>query len=617
MGNMQPSVDSPTMSSETGMDVLFGSNKALNLLPEEDKQKARMVWDMYQKAKRWKLSFGWEATSRWWDLWRGKQWSKKRQSSFTMAVVNQIYSQVETFLGHLQDDIPDPTVQPRNPSQKDIADICGKLLKWVDELNEFGIGIESPVRAAMVTGLGVLRNDWDFSLDRGRGAPRYIHTDENAIFVSPWSKRLQDAEYVIEAKNIPISFIRKNWQERGVLVSPGTWDPSISPNRGVYGEGLGTRVGEIAAFTTTDGAQTQMSRSTISTKDKDLCTLIEAWIRQEDGSLRYLAVANGVVLQDGPSPYDDEKYPYIFINVIRNKDHVYGCSLVEQVEILQTLINELVSYMIDQQRYESDTPIVVKQENIEEGKIFSNAPGETYIDRDPSGHGYYLLSKPGANPRWLEIIQNIRDFMQQIGGNVDILRGERPAGVSTLGGMEIIREEANVLVSKMTKQVIASIRQNYLLTVSRLQQFMTDSRTIRVTGDRNQTQFIQLNKKNTLAADGQWTLLNTIPEDFECEIDFMPEPPGGFQAKLERDLQLLQAGVVDQQFVMEDIDMEAVTIQTIQQRMAQASQGQMQAQIQLEMAKGKAKCQCQGDNQDEEHPGGLKHSAIDTMLGAA
>ena len=589
------------------------------MMSEEDREKSKMAWDVYQKAKRWKHSWGWENTTRWWDMWRSKQWSKKRPSSFTMAVVNEIYSTTETFLGHLQDDIPEATVLPRNPNQKQVADIVGKLLLWVDEMNEFGINIEAPVRAAIVTGFGVLRNDWDYDMDRARGCARYIHVDENSIFVSPWCKRLQDAEYVVEAKNVPISFIKRNWPERGQIVPPGVWDGTLTPMRGVYGEGLGTRIGEIAAFTTTDGSQTQMSRSTISTKDKDLATLLELWIRQEDGTLRYLVVSNGIMLYDGPSPYDDEKYPDVFFNVIKNKDHVYGCSLVEQLENLQTLINELVSYMVDQQKYESDTPVVVKSENIEEGKVFSNAPGETLVDRSESGQGYYLLNKPGANPKWLEIINAIKDFLQGIGGNVDILRGERPAGVSTLGGMEIVREEANVLVSKMTKQIVAAIRQNYILTINRLQQYMKDSRTVRVTGPGNSSQYVQVNKKAGLNSNAEWNLQNQIPEDFECDIDFKPEPPGGFQAKMERDLNLLKAQVVDSQYVLEDLDFDDQTIKAVQQRMSQSAQAQQQAQIAIIMAQGKAKCQCSGAD-GAQKPQTLRdqsHQAMAKMMGAA
>lgn len=612
MGSNAPAVDSPTFSSEAG-DVLFATNQAQNLLSEEDRQKSKMAWDVYQKAKRWKMSWGWENSGRYWDLWKSKQWSKKRPSSFTMAVVNEVYSTTETFLGHLQDDIPDATVLPRNPNQKDTADIVGKLLKWVDELNEFGINIEAPVRAAIVTGMGVLRNDWDYDLDRARGCVRYVHVDENCLFVAPWAKRLQDAEYVIEAKNIPISFIRKNWPERGAIVPPGVWDGTLTPMRGVQGEGLGTRIGEIAAFTTTDGAQTQMSRSMVNNKDKDLATLLELWIRQEDGSLRYLVVANGIVLYDGPSPYDDEKYPYVIFNVIRNKDHVYGCSLVEQLENLQTLINELTSYMIDQQKYESDTPVVVKQENIEEGKVFSNAPGETLIDRS-EGQGYYLLSKPGANPKWLEIINAIKDFLQRIGGNVDILRGERPAGVSTLGGMEIVREEANVLVGKMVKQVIAAVRGNYMLTISRLQQFMKDSRTVRITGAGNQSQYVTVNQKDGLKSDGDWNLSNTIPDTFECDIDFMPEPPGGFQAKMERDLNLLKMQVVDGQFVLEDLDFDAQTIAALKQRQAAMAQAQQQMQMQMEQAKAAAK---NPETQQKPSLRDLSHQAMSKIMGVA
>jgi hypothetical protein len=143
---------------------------------------------------------------------------------------------------------------------------------------------------------------------------------------------------------------------------------------------------------------------------------------------------------------------------------------------------------------------------------------------------------------------------------------------------------------------------------------------VRVTGPGNASQYVQVNKKAGLNSNAEWNLQNQIPEDFECDIDFKPEPPGGFQAKMERDLQLLQAQVVDSQFVQEDLDFDQATIQAIQQRMSQQAQAAQQQQLQMIMAQGKAKCQCSGNDGGTQKQPGIRdqsHQAMAKMMGAA
>ena len=568
-------VDSGALENDAGLQTMFGASKtASDQLSEQDYQQAKQLWGMYQKAKRWKLKCGAESWQRYWDFWSGKQWLRQRAPGLSQAIINIIYETVETQIGHIVDDIPEMVAHSRQPDQQDTAQMVTKLVKWTDDLNHTDVELELPVRSCAITGFGVRRIDWDETMDGHRGAVRYAFVDEDYFFTSPNCRQmdLSDARYVVQARNVPADFVRETW-EKGALVPPGTWDGSLSPMRGT-----GTGTGDYSAFTTTDGSVTQLTKpKSAEDKSRDLVTLLEFWIRMTDGGLRYIACANGIILQDDLSPYDDDRYPFALYNFVPSKTSVYGYGIVQFIERLQTMLNESASYELDQQRYESDSPLVVHQANIIEGKRIDNLPGKVLTDRTPDGRGYYVLNREGANGRWPDIEERLLARIRDISGNVDILRGERPAGVSTLGAMEIIRDEANVLIGKIVKHVVAARIDEATMTVNRLRQFFKDQRTVRVAGAGGQQEYIQANQPTGYQPNGEMELKNTIPVDFEADITFSPEAPGGMQAKLERDLNLLQAGVVDQQFVLEDLDFDKARVDEMLQRMQQQAAQEQQA----------------------------------------
>lgn len=566
-------VDSGAATNDAGVDVLFSSSKQVaETLSDADYHKAKQLWSLFQKAKRWRERCGsgeWQSN---WDYWLGKQWEQSRAPGLSQAVINVIYEAVETQIGHIVDDIPAMVAHARNPAQADVAQMVTKLLAWTDDLNHTDVNLEIPVRSTLVTGFGVRRTDWDETMDGARGAVRYGFVDENYFFTSPWARTLDEAEYLIEAKNVPVSFVRKTW-EKGKLVPAGVWDGSLTPLTS------GKSDGEYGAFTTTDGSVTTLSKPAgPRQRDGDLVTLLEFWIRQDDGSLRYVVCANGIILQEDLSPYNDDRYPYAIYNAIPSKTSVYGYGMVGVIKKLQRMLNESASYELDQQRYESDSPLVVHQANVVEGRRLDNLPGKVLTDRTPDGRGYYVLQRPGSNGRWVDIEERFLARIRDISGNVDILRGERPAGVSTLGAMEIIRDEANVLVGKVVKHIVSARVDESTLAVNRLRQFFKDQRIVRVTGAGNQQQYVEANVPVGYKPTGEFILKNTIPEDFEADITFSPEAPGGMQAKLERDLALLQARVVDPQFVLDDLEFDRARVDEMLQRMEEQQAAMAQAE---------------------------------------
>jgi hypothetical protein len=192
------------------------------------------------------------------------------------------------------------------------------------------------------------------------------------------------------------------------------------------------------------------------------------------------------------------------------------------------------------------------------------------------------MQAPGFNAAWVQVQEICSNYMDSVLGRVDVLKGERPAGVNTLGGLEIIRDEANVRIRTLIKWVKASMKRMYLLTLSRLRQFSRDQRILRIVGKNGLEEFVTVNQTQGVNYDGSLIHDSTIPEDAEFDIEFGFEIPGGRQAEIELAIQLAstpaQDGLpmVDRQYVLEKAILSEAP--EVMERMNAAVQQQQQAQ---------------------------------------
>lgn len=512
-------------------------------IPPEDKEKSKLVWKMLQQAKAFRSPRD-RHWPRFWNQWESNHYSGRIAQTISRAVVNQIFSSIETFVGHVVDILMPPDCFARNPQHRRNAEILTKWLQVVWDRSGAKSEIEHCVRSAAVTGVGWAEIPWDETLSGGKGEPAFDPLDERTMFVSPHARNLRQALYVQEAKNVPREYVEGAW-ELGVKVPPGVWDKSLSGQRGYAPGGEGAGYGE---FTTTDGSESGYAKYGDISSGKEnagLVTLIKSWIRQRDGKMRLLIVSNGVVLQDTQSPYEDEDFPYVTFNLLPTLESPYGRSLVQFVEGLQEIIDTSLSQILDAQHYAADPMLIVDDVNSEQGNIIENMPGAVLFNQSQSGPGYQWLQGPGFNAAWMQVIEMVVNSMDSVLGRVDVLKGERPAGVNTLGGLEIIRDEANVRIRNLIRWVKASVKRSYLLIISRLRQFVKDQRTLRLLNDQGKEEYIQVNPVVGAKPDGSPVINVTIPSDAEFDIEFSKEEPGGEQARNEFVFQVMATPAED------------------------------------------------------------------------
>jgi hypothetical protein len=520
-------------------------------VPPEDKEKAKLVWKMLQQAKTFRSPRD-RHWPRFWNLWESNHYAGKIAQTLARAVINQVFSSVETFVGHVVDILMPPECFARNPRHKKNAEVLTKWLQVVWDRSGAKAEIEHCVRSAAVTGVGWAEIPWDETLSGGRGEAAFEPKDERTMFVSPHARNLREALFVLEAKNVPREYVESAW-ELGSKVPPGIWDPSLSGQRGYAPGGTGMGYGE---FTTTDGSESGYAKYGDIQNGKEnagLVTLIKAWIRQRSGKMRLLIVSNGLILnpesQEQPnnemSPYEDEDFPYVNFNLIPTLESPYGRSLVQFVEGLQDIIDTSLSQILDAQHYAADPMLIVDDVNSEQGNIIENMPGAVLFNQSQSGPGYQWLQGPGFNAAWMQVIEVVVDAMDNVLGRVDVLKGERPAGVNTLGGLEIVRDEANVRVRNLIRWVKASVKRSYLLIISRLRQFVKDQRTVRLLNDLGKEEYIEVNPVVGSKPDGTPVIDVTIPPDAEFDIEFAKEESGGEQARKEFVFQVMATPAED------------------------------------------------------------------------
>ena len=583
-------LQSPAKPDGVVADILQGTKTDGNANSPMESEVVKMVMGMLTKGKAWKGNWS-KNFERWWNLWESNHYYGRKAHTLSQAIVNQIWSSLETFIAHITEGLPEPLARPRTPEMKGKAKLVSKWLVYEADRNNLGQEIEHPVRSAVVTGAGWFSVEWDEKASKGKGDVAINPVDEKYIFVSPGARNLHEALWLIEAKNVPRDYVLKLYPEKGPSVPPGVMDGTLE-NARIYTESNNSDSASPnwMQVTTTTGGQSAWVNSSSSEglKKSDFVTFIKAYVKQDDGAMRLVVIANGIVMQDGLSPYDDDDFPYVVVNVLPTLDTIQGRGLVQFIEGLQYILNNSISYLLDQQRFSSDPMLIVNAANLEDGQLIDNSPGAVLPDSSQNGQGYQWLQAPGFNQAWIQIQELVKNYMDGVLGRVEILQGEHPAGVNTLGGLEVLRDEANIRLRKHTKWVKASLKRVYLLTLSRLRQYCHDERMIRLTDQYGEDQFYTMNQAGGIGADGAMEVDKTIPDDAEFDIEFGKESAGGKQARLEQALALAGTPaedgfpMVDRQWVLDQAEIEEAP--EIMQRIAALQQQQAQAEQQAALA---------------------------------
>ncbi|HYE78819.1 MAG TPA: hypothetical protein VEI97_12615, partial [bacterium] len=543
---------------------------------------ARYALDLIEQSRRYRSKFDtrWDA---YYNLYRGAPWGP-RQPNRNMGwksflVVNHTQSIIESILAVLFDQQPRVTLGATHPDQHIYTETVQNALDSIWHRTKCYEKVLGAYKNALIYGTGFLKVFWDRSAERGQGNVRVEVVATDNLFVDPNATTFYDAQWVGEAKDVPLTYVRRHYKNGHLVKGTGRSQMSYAEKKA---SGIATKDPyNTSQFSTPVGGddpligdKTNFSNPPFTTggsTKEQYVTLYEVWfvdpaceyvqvpIQNTDPLTgqtfttytqekkykyphgRLVTVAGGVVLQDEPSPYHVPHGvgPYVRFVDIPLPAEFYGLGECEILRDLQMELNKRRSQVVDHAALMGNAVWIIDKGSQVDPDTLGNRPGlvvekvsGTEVRRDP----------PQPLPNWiLQAIElTIRD-MREVTGVSGIPAGMPPRGVRSGSGFQAAEQIGNIRVRQRAHNLRVGLEDMGRLMLALIQQFYTTQRMIRVSGSAGNIYWVPFDQH---AARGDW--------DLHVEVDSMM--PGTRAARAQQAIQLYQLQLLDKRAVLETIE---------------------------------------------------------------
>lgn len=467
---------------------------------ENFEELAKRIEDFYRADSSLKtsLAYNWERThlmldGKQWLVYdgekgRGGQWKTLQVSRaneyIPRPVTNYIFDVYQTLKSYLIQNKPRSTVVPNTQTYRDKQ--AAKLANLVIETNWERLkeekNYEYAAACAITYGTVFKKTYWDTSSLMIAKVPRVeeqpmidpttgavLGYDEKEVIdpetgevvfdelplgdvntavvepyrlaIDPLATDLHNARWVMEYNIQPLDYIRQTYgrEEEGYTGMVDQLEPE---------KNLSQEMQRFYSLKTSSGVQAAGTANVGGGSDEMLensAVLKEYYERpsEKHPKGRLVAVANNVVLYAGPSPYSGPElgdwHPYSEFRWELVPGRFWGKGPIDAVVELQKQINSIDS-VITLTRKTTAIPqkLVPKDSGIKRGE-WTGRPGQEIFYRT-TGPAPSTIAPAGVDPQvWKEREQKVEDI-KQISGAIDILKGDRPPGVTAASALEMLFE---------------------------------------------------------------------------------------------------------------------------------------------------------------------------------
>lgn len=216
---------------------------------------------------------------------------------------------------------------------------------------------------------------------------------------------------------------------------------------------------------------------------------------------RKTVIASGVLLEDGPYPFEDDGDFHPFSRFVNFADprSFWGISEEESLISPQNMFNKIVSYMLDI-FVTTGNPVWVVDEssNVDEENIV-NRPGLVIT----KAQGSEVTRMPGMdiNPSLFQLVDRVRNWFNEQSMDQDVSRGAKPEGITAASAITALQEAAQTisrLKSRNNDDGLQSAGQKYR---NRVMQFMSAPRAYRITNKQGVEKYFKMHVETS--DDGQ------------------------------------------------------------------------------------------------------------------
>lgn len=592
-----------------------------NYEPTEDERKAiKLVDKLYAKAKQARK----EVDENWienYHLFRGKQWKDQRPSYRHSEVINLIFRAIQSEVPIVMDTRPKIQFVPQDPSDLELSNILNDVLEsdwengnWLFKLTE--ICYDSRFYG---TGIGSLK--YDPEARQGAGAITFDSEDTFCAFPDKYARNVNDrANYFVWAEPKAIDELKRAYPDNAKFLKADLLELAQYDRKNFDEQVQIRRAGDSRVFS--EGT----SKYNLESKDEAL--KIELYIHDLDyveeecktkdettgeesvsyvQKLKYpngrkVVTVSGVLCEDGPIEYDDNRFPYLrLINYIDPRSF-WGISEVEQLKSPQKMFNKLISFSLDVLTLMGNPIWIVDSSSGIDTDGLVNRPG-LVVEKEP---GSEVRREEGVQlqPYVLNMIDSIKMWFDDVSGSNDVSRGQRPEGVTAAAAITALQDAQQTRIRQKSRNLDAFLVDMGKMYASRVFQFYDAPRIFRVTGQDNALKYFKFHVEKveavdemtgqptgeiqkiarirTINFDANGTAFESEEKQFQVKGEFDVRVVSGSGLPFEKSrieqqsLNLFDRGIIDAEEVLRNI--KYPNVEAVMNRMAEKAQMQaMQA----------------------------------------
>lgn len=387
-----------------------------------------------------------------------------------------IHPIIESQISDLTDKPFSTVAKGEEPGDDMFAEDVEQMMDFILEKNKFPVKLDMSERDRLELGTTIIKTYFDAEALDKKGLPSFEIVSPANFFPDPkWTAAhlLQECEFIIHAVARPLSWIRRKFPKYGKYVVRETtcpYDPDLdSPN-----------------FKTDE----------VSPDTSQKALLIECYLKDENGSVYCVHVANHIVLEDsrevvkGKKLQRRDKFPFVAIICYPQRGTGWGQGDVELLIPTQDLINELDDQIRMNARLMGNPQITVGRGA---GKGFdirkwTNKPGLRIPMVDQNA--FQVVPGVPVSPDVVNRREKGFEEANIISGRPDVTRGESPGQITAASAIMALQQAGQKQVihkARMWKQGWSNVLE---LLYDEMMEHWDESTWIRIRGDKPDYKFI-------------------------------------------------------------------------------------------------------------------------------
>lgn len=500
--------------------------------PTTDEKKAiKLVEKLFEKAKKHRRLYD----QQWLDYYRffrGKQWKEQRPSYRHSEVINFIFRTIQSSVPIQNDARPRFEFLPEEPSDLELSTILGETAESDWTRGNWSAELYEVLLEANLYGAGFSETCYDAEKKKivyKSADPFYIYPDPDATDVN------KNGDYLIYAEPMDIDKVKRKYPEHkdyikadmlellqgqknesGLIRFRDPTDQKVT----VEGSSVTDALSKNKALVITCYIKPEMLTNDFDEHEQPVFSEVptvdelgnQVGVEKKQTGVEYVQVAkwpngrkivtcNGVLLKDGPNPYDDGEFPFERCVNYPLAREFWGISEVEQLMGPQKMFNKIFSFALDVMTLMGNPIWVVSTDADIDVDNLVNRPG-LVIEKNP-GSSVERQEGVQLQPYVMQIAEKIENWIDGISGSQDVSRGVQPTGVTAASAISQLQEASQTRIRQKTRNQDAYLQDVGRHWVSRTFQFRTAPEIHRLTNSEGVSKYFRAYIEQYDKEDGQ------------------------------------------------------------------------------------------------------------------